>query len=108
MALADALEHTQVEESGADLVFTTVKMYQSYLKDADFTAAVNRVHGKTARIVIRIGEAAAAPMPTAAQTAVKNNETSERALAHPEVQQFQELFPGSQVRAVRNLKEGDA
>jgi hypothetical protein len=37
-----------------------------------------------------------------------NNEAADRALAHPEVQRFQELFPDSQVRAVRNLKEGDA
>jgi len=33
------------------------------------------------------------------------DEVSQRALAHPEVRRFQELFPGAQVRAVRNLKE---
>jgi hypothetical protein len=32
-------------------------------------------------------------------------ETTQRALAHPDVQRFQELFPDAQVRAVRNLKE---
>jgi DNA polymerase III subunit gamma/tau len=109
--LADAVEHSQIEEVGADLVFTTIKMYQMYLKSVEFEAWVRRVHGKPARIVIKIGEAASAPVAPAAlqsQNAAKNNETSERALAHPEVQRFQELFPDSQVRAVRNLKEGDA
>ena len=107
--LADAVEHSQIEEVGADLVFTTLKMYQMYLKSAEFDAVVKRVHGKPARIVIKIGEASAAPVASAmTPPAVKNNETSERALAHPEVQKFKELFPDSQVRAVRNLKEGDA
>ena len=106
--LADALEHSQLEESGADLVFTTLKMYQIYLKSAEFEAAVRRVHGKPARIVIKIGEAAVTPVAAQPQSAAPNNEAADRALAHPEVQRFQELFPDSQVRAVRNLKEGDA
>jgi DNA polymerase-3 subunit gamma/tau len=108
--LADALEHSALEESGAELVFTTLKMYQIYLKSAEFEAAVRRVHGKPARIVIKIGEAAVTPAAAqnAAPDVLPNNEAADRALAHPEVQRFQELFPGSQVRAVRNLKEGDA
>jgi len=34
----------------------------------------------------------------------KADDVSERALAHPEVQRFRELF-GGEVRTVRNLKE---
>ena len=33
------------------------------------------------------------------------DDVTERALAHPEVQRFQEMFPDAQVRTVRNLKE---
>ena len=33
------------------------------------------------------------------------NEATVRAMAHPEVQRFQEMFPGSQVRTVRNPKD---
>jgi hypothetical protein len=33
------------------------------------------------------------------------DDASERALAHPEVRRFQEMFPDAQVRVVRNLKE---
>ena len=36
--------------------------------------------------------------------AVKEDEVTERALSHPEVQRFRELF-GGEVRNVRNLKE---
>jgi hypothetical protein len=36
---------------------------------------------------------------------VADDEAARRALEHPEVKRFQETFPGSQVRAVRNLKE---
>jgi hypothetical protein len=35
------------------------------------------------------------------------DEAAERALSHPDVKRFQELFPESQVRAVRNLKENE-
>ena len=109
--LADAVEHSQIQESGSDLIFTTDAMYRMFLKSSEFDAAVKRVHGKPARIVIKIGEAAAPSVASAAppmQNAAANNPASERALAHPEVQKFKELFPDSQVRAVRNLKEGDA
>lgn len=110
--LADALEHSQVTESGAELVFTTPKMYQMFLKDAAFTSAVQRVTGKPVRITIKVGEPArepgeaAAPANSGAPNPV-SGAAAERALEHPEVQKFQELFPGSQVRAVRNLREND-
>ena len=42
------------------------------------------------------------------QKPAEDDATAERALAHPEVQRFQELFPDSQVRTVRNLKENEA
>ncbi len=44
--LADALEHTELAESDSELVFTTPKMYQMFLKDPAFEAAVKRVMGK--------------------------------------------------------------
>jgi DNA polymerase-3 subunit gamma/tau len=108
--LADALQHTEIAESAAELVFTTPKMYNLYLKDSAFETAVRSVVGKPVRITIkveavaRIVEAPAAPSPEP----VRNDTASERALGHPEVQRFQELFPDSHVRAVRNLKENEA
>jgi len=57
-------------------------------------------------VKVTVGEGSApAPAPAAAPSAQDDEETLARALAHPDVQRFQEMFPGSLVRAVRNLKE---
>ena len=101
--VADAVEHSEVAETPAEITFTAPKMYQLFLKGPEFEAAVRRVAGRTVRISLKVGEAAVAA-PTA-KAPVKSDEAAERALAHPEVKRFQELFPESQVRTVRNLKE---
>jgi len=50
------------------------------------------------------GEVKAAPPPVMQKPAAAEDEVTGRALAHPEVQRFREVF-GGEVRAVRNLKE---
>jgi hypothetical protein len=67
---------------------------------------VRRVAGRAVRIALKVGDAAPAG-PSAVKAPAKTDEAAERALAHPEVKRFQELFPESQVRAVRNLKENE-
>ena len=62
--------------------------------------------GRNVKITLKVGETVAATAPAAKPTQAKD-EAAERALAHPEVKRFQELFPESQVRAVRNLKESE-
>jgi len=104
--IADALEQSSLNESATELVFTTPKMYVMYLKQADFEATVRRVLGKPFKITIKAGEPAAEEVPLAAGTPAKEDEVTTRALSHPEVRRFQEIFPDSQVRTVRNLKEG--
>jgi len=108
--LADAVEHCEVTETPTEVVFTTAKMYQLFLKDAALDAAVKQVIGGPRRITVKVGEVAAPAVATAAAPKAPSveGETAERALAHPEVQRFQELFPGAQVRAVRNLKESQS
>ncbi len=101
----------KLAESGAELVFTAPKMYQMYIKDPIFDATVKRVVGKPVKITIKVGETSRAAEPQAgppAAVGAKDDATAERALGHPEVQRFQELFPGSQVRTVRNLRENEA
>jgi DNA polymerase-3 subunit gamma/tau len=100
--VADALAHSEVLESGSELVLTTPKMYQMYLKGPEFEAVVRRVMERDVKVKVRISEAAAAAV---AAPAPADDEVRMRALAHPEVRRFQELFPGSQVRTVRNLRE---
>ena len=105
--LADALEHSDVQESANEVVFTTPKMYQMYLKSPDLDAAVKRLLGTPVRITIKVGEVMPEVSPSKAASTV-GSEAAVRALAHPEVQRFQEMFPDSQVRAVRDLRETES
>jgi len=108
--LADAVEHCEVTETPTEIIFITAKMYQLFLKDTALDAAVKQVIGGPKRITVKVGEVAApaAAAPAAPKSQKVEGEAAERALAHPEVQRFQELFPGAQVRAVRNLKESQS
>jgi len=106
--LADAVEHCDVAESANEVVFTTSKMFQMFLKDPVLEATVKRVTGRPVRVTVKVGEVNAAPPPAAAApkpASALEGETAERALSHPEVKRFQELFPDAQVRTVRDLKE---
>ena len=57
--LADAVEHCNVQESTNEVVFTTPKMYQMYLKSPELEATLKRLLGRTLRITIKVGEVAA-------------------------------------------------
>ena len=105
--LADAVEHCDVAESPTEVIFTTSKVFQMFLKDPVLDATVKRLTGRPVRVVVKIGEVNAAPAAAAAPrpSAGPSGDTAERALAHPEVKRFQELFPDAQVRTVRDLKE---
>ena len=80
-------------------------MYQMYLKGPAFESAVQRAVGRVVRIAVKIGEAVEAKALAKPAQAAMENEAAGRALEHPEVRRFQELFPDSQVRTVRNLRE---
>ena len=102
--LADAVEHSELAEAAGEVLFTVPKTYQLYLKGPEFEAAVKQAAGRPVRIAVKVGDVA--PQPAAIAAPVQDDATG-RALAHPEVQKFQELFPGSHVRTVRNLREND-
>src|SRR5579862_3967590 len=105
MHIADAIEHSEIVESSGEINITTPKMYVMYLKQAEFETAVRRVVGRPMKISIKAGEAAVSSVtPPVVNTAAADEVTS-RALSNPEVQRFQEMFPESQVRTVRNLRE---
>jgi hypothetical protein len=60
------------------------------------------------KVTIKVGETLPEPESAAAParpSAPDTDEVAARALEHPEVKRFQELFPDSQVRTVRNLKD---
>jgi DNA polymerase III subunit gamma/tau len=99
--VADALEHSELTESATELIVTAPKLYAMNLKHGDFTAIVHRVIGRPVKVTVKTGETTREPEPTA----LPADEVASRALEHPEVKRFQELFPDSQVRTVRNLKD---
>jgi DNA polymerase-3 subunit gamma/tau len=99
---ADAVEHSEVVESAGELRFTTPPDYAVALNEKDIQKALQKLGSRPMRIKIASGQPAT---QTSVAKPAANDEVSERALGHPEVQRFQELFPDSQVRAVRNLKE---
>ncbi len=101
--LADAVEHSRVRESGAELVFEAPREFSLTLKDKKLARVVEELAGRPLKITVRVAEPAAAPPP--AHPKDNEDETARRALSHPEVERFRQLFPDSQVRAVRNLKE---
>ncbi|MEK7751058.1 MAG: DNA polymerase III subunit gamma/tau [Acidobacteriota bacterium] len=105
---ADAVEHSEVTESGGALTFVTPKDYMLAMSPADLQRAVEKAAGRAMRVKITAVDAAPASRPIAApapRPAAGEGEDAARALDHPEVKRFQETFPASQVRAVRNLKE---
>ena len=101
---ADTLELSHVAEANGELRFTIPPGFHLDAKDVE--KALQKLGGPNMRIIIAEGIAPAAENPApAVKTAPPEDEAATRAMAHPEVKRFQELFPDAQVRAVRNLKE---
>ena len=102
---ADALEHSQVIEKGGELVFVTTAEFKLAMDPKELQKAVQHVMGRAFKITVNIGEPEVSAAPEIPRTASNEDEAAARALSHPEVQKFREIFPDAQVRAVRNLKE---
>ena len=102
---ADAIQHSSVEEKGPELVIRASKMRLMSLKDPKLADVASKLLGRPVRIKTEVDDNIQAA-PVMAATAVESKEdVRERALSHPGVKRFQELFPGAQVRTVRNLNE---
>jgi DNA polymerase-3 subunit gamma/tau len=101
---ADAVEHSQITEVNGELQFLTPEDDRLAMNEKDIGRAVQQVAGRPMKIKIRFGTAGEQTAPPQPMTKPKDD-VSERALGHPEVRRFQEMFPDAQVRTVRNLKE---
>ena len=99
---ADAVEHSEVTEARGELLFVAPEEFAVSLNEKDILKAVQRVTGRAMRIKVQLGTPAVTSVPKLEQP---QDDASERALSHPEVRRFQEVFPDAQVRVVRNLKE---
>ena len=103
---ADAVENSSVEEVSNEVVFVTPKAYGLSMKGPDLVKAVALVLGRPAKIKLTVGDPApAANTIEKARPAGGEDQAESRALANVEVQRFQQLFPGSQVRQVRDLSD---
>jgi DNA polymerase-3 subunit gamma/tau len=99
---ADAVEHSQIVESNNELHFTTPEEFKLSMNEKDILKVVQKVAGRPMRVKTTFGVPNVTPGP---RLKAPQDDVSERALAHPEVRRFQEMFPDAQVRVVRNLKE---
>jgi DNA polymerase-3 subunit gamma/tau len=103
---ADAIQHAEVSMSGADILVRAPKAMMLLLKDPGVERVASQIAGKPVRVRLEAGEVVnSAPIRAAEKPPSAESELRERALSHPGVKRFQELFPDAQVRTVRNLNE---
>ncbi len=103
---ADAVQRSEVRLEGNDLVIRAAKSLALLLKDADVQRVASQAIGRPIRVRVEIAENVTQAAAPAREEAVAGEaDVRERALSHPGVKRFQELFPGAQVRTVRNLNE---
>ncbi len=101
---ADAVEHSEIIESGRELRFITPAKFSMLMRPSDLNKAIQHLNAGQWKVTVTVSEGASAELQPAVPPAAEN-EAARRAFAHPEVQRFQEMFPDAEVRVVRNLKE---
>ena len=103
---ADAVQQADVKLQGSELVLRGSKALSFYLKDPGIQRVASKILGKPVRIRFEVDEAVSGDQTGAARrAAVDESGLRERALSHPGVKRFQELFPNAHVRTVRNLND---
>jgi hypothetical protein len=100
---ADAIAQADVALVNNELIVTAPKSFMLDLGREEITTALKHLGHGGLRFKVVFGEVKTAAPPIA-KPAPQEDEVTGRALAHPEVQRFREVF-GGEVRAVRNLKE---
>jgi hypothetical protein len=101
-----AVEDSQLIESQGGVEFVATRAAKMGLMSKDVDKALSKLMGRLVKPKISISEeAAGAPPARSAEESQGAEEARQRALANPDVQRFQQMFPDSQVRGVRDLKE---
>ena len=102
----EAVEDSELIESPAGVEFIATRAAKMGLMSKELDRALSKLMGRVVKATITINETATAtPAARAAEESEGAEEARQRALAHPDVQKFQQMFPESQVRGVRDLKE---
>ncbi len=103
---ADAVAQAEVTLRNSELIIRAPKALLLSFKEPQLQSIASEVAGRKVQVRMEACPNSAAVVPPPA--AVAPSETTdlrERALSHPGVKRFQELFPDAQVRTVRNLNE---
>jgi DNA polymerase-3 subunit gamma/tau len=102
---ADAMGQSNAALVNNELLIQAPKTFQLDLGREEILSALKQLGHPTLRFKVVFGDVTATPAAKAApKAAPPQDEVTERALNHPDVQRFRELF-GGEVRNVRNLKE---
>jgi len=94
---ADAIAHSEIGESGNEIEIKAPKQFGLMLKGGELDKVVRKGLGRTRRLKITLLEATAGPGPA--------EDVGQRALSHPAVRRFLEVFPGAEIHDVRDLKQ---
>lgn len=97
---AAAIEASQVDETAAGVRIAGPKEFEFSLNPADLQKVVHQLSGRPVKVSVELVEGAAPAVAAPSSP----GETSDRALSHPEVKRFRELFPGSEVKKVEDLR----
>jgi len=104
---ADAVLQAEVVHQNSELLIRAPKKMLLSLKEPKLQTIASELIGN--RVVVRMEAGAdsssAASVSSPLATSGGSSEVRERALSHPGVKCFQELFPDAQIRTVRNLNE---
>jgi DNA polymerase III subunit gamma/tau len=98
---ADAIEASEVNEEGGVIAISTPKEFALPMRGNDVQKALQRLFDKPPRLKVAFTDDA----PATAPMAKPQDEAAERTLEHPAVKRFQEVFPASHVRTVRDLRD---
>ncbi len=105
---ADAIESSIVNELANEVEIVAPEELQLSLNEKEMQQFLVKLGiNKRMRLRFESGVAARPGAPSArpADLPARENEVSQRAMAHPMVKRFQETFKDSQIRQVRDLKE---
>jgi DNA polymerase-3 subunit gamma/tau len=100
---ADAIAHAEITAAGNDVTVKIPNEFKLMTNITELQQAAQKQQLGNVRFKLIFGEVTSAPVVSKPKPQ-QEDEVSERALAHPEIQRFREAF-GGEVRAVRNLKE---
>jgi hypothetical protein len=106
----DAVRQAELVEGQGVVEFVAPREVALGLRAQDVEKALQKAAGRPVRTKITLTEAPASAAPPVAGAGASGaggdvEAAEKRAMEHPDVQKFRELFPESKVRTVRDLKE---